>query len=159
VGWHSGGTATLRNPVYSDDGHHILVWIAKLADNKGVYSRDGQAISPHILSPDFDTDYIQCTQLPYTVRDTEASYFLKGAYREGDNLEVVELGLSLMPTHSIRARRDSKSRDLRPENTLTREQRGPRWEVAEIVLESVFLLREKQFVALTARFTALPPVN
>jgi hypothetical protein len=80
----------LRNPVYSDDSHHILLWAAALADNKGVYNQQGDLLSPHILDPEFDTDFIQCRSLPYAVQDYEASYFMKGAYRENDTLEITE---------------------------------------------------------------------
>ncbi len=85
------GTDSLRNPVYSDESHHILVWVAKLEDNKGVYDKEtGNRVQPHILDPSFDTDYIQCTSKPYSIRDTEANYFMKGAWKEGDLLEVDE---------------------------------------------------------------------
>jgi hypothetical protein len=88
-GTDKDGTDSLRNPVYSNDSHHILVWIAKLDDNKGIYDREtGKRTQPHILDPGFDTDYIQCTFQPYSVKDTEANYFMKGAWKEKDLLEV-----------------------------------------------------------------------
>lgn len=82
------GTSALLNPVYSDDNHHILVWAAALKDNSGQYDQDGNLISPTILDPAFDTTYIQCKSLPFSVGCTEAEYFMNGAYREGDLLQI-----------------------------------------------------------------------
>jgi hypothetical protein len=81
----------LANPVYSDDQHVILVWAAHLRDNMGVLDEQGNVVTPQILDPGFNTDFIKCNPNPYVVRDTEANYFLRGAYREFDTLEAVSV--------------------------------------------------------------------
>lgn len=88
------GSDALANPVYSDDQHHILVWAAHLEDNMGVYEKSGELVSPPLWSQgqmeDFNTEYLHCNNLPYVVRETEASYFQQGAYKEWDTLECLE---------------------------------------------------------------------
>jgi hypothetical protein len=81
----------LTNPVYSDDQHVILVWAAHLQDNMGEFDSAGNLLTPQILDPGFNTDYIRCNPKPYVIRDTEANYFLRGAYREFDTLETVSM--------------------------------------------------------------------
>lgn len=82
------GDGTLRNPVYWNEGHAILVWIALLEDNKGVYDAKSNLVSPDLLNPAFDTTYIQCNALPVVPRDHEAAYFQAGGFAEGDMLEA-----------------------------------------------------------------------
>jgi hypothetical protein len=87
------GSDALRNPVYSDDQGHILVWAALLRENTGVFDEQGNVVVKPLSPPlaDFDTDYIQCGALPYVVRKTEAEYFQLGAYKEWDLLECVSI--------------------------------------------------------------------
>ena len=87
-GTSQAGDGSYRNPVYSDDLHAILVWIALLEDNGGVFDTTGNQLCPNLLDPDFDTSYIQCHSLPVTTRDNEAVYFQKGAFTANDQLEV-----------------------------------------------------------------------
>jgi hypothetical protein len=82
------GDGSYRNPVYWTDGHAILVWIALLGDNGGVYDGAGNPVTPGILDPGFDTSHIQCRPLPIVPRDSEAAYFQHGALAENDQLEV-----------------------------------------------------------------------
>lgn len=92
------GTNSLRNPVYSDDQGHILVWAALLRDNTGVFDEKGNVIVKPLAPPlpgDFNTDYIQCSSLPFVVRNTEAEYFQLGAYQEWDALECVSVAHQL----------------------------------------------------------------
>jgi hypothetical protein len=69
------------NPVYSDNLHAILIWIALLEDNGGVLDSQGNQLCPNLLDPSFNTSYIQCHSLPVTTRDNEAVYFQKGGVR------------------------------------------------------------------------------
>jgi hypothetical protein len=92
------GTDSLLNPVYSDDQGHILVWVAHLQDNMGVYDRDGKQIVGPLWAPKeqeidqaYDTDHIHCNALPYVVRETESVYFQSGAYREWDAVEATKV--------------------------------------------------------------------
>lgn len=80
----------LANPVYVDteESGAILVWVATLKDNPGVRDGQGNLLTPHILNPSFDTQYINCRPLPVVPRDNEAAFFQKGAWAEGDTLEV-----------------------------------------------------------------------
>jgi len=82
------GNGSYLNPVYSDNLHAILIWIALLEDNGGVLDSQGNKLCPNLLDPSFNTSYIQCHSLPVTTRDNEAVYFQKGAFAANDQLEV-----------------------------------------------------------------------
>jgi hypothetical protein len=82
------GNGSYLNPVYSDNLHAILIWIALLEDNGGVLDSQGNELCPNLLDPNFNTSYIQCRSLPVTTRDNEAVYFQKGAFAPKDQLEV-----------------------------------------------------------------------
>lgn len=59
--------------MYADDQGHILVWVAPLRANTGVYDEQGNVVVKPLAPPfdgSFDTDYIQCAALPYVVRKT-----------------------------------------------------------------------------------------
>jgi hypothetical protein len=79
----------LKNPVYWDDGNSIMVWVALLSDNAGAYDKDGNQLTPQLLSQAFDNTYINCHYLPCVPRETEAAYRANGAYMEGDEVEVI----------------------------------------------------------------------
>lgn len=88
-GTENEGDGSLRNPVYFNDS--IFLWVATLSDNSGVRDAEGNLLAPHLLDPAFlqsKTEYIQCRPLPVVPRDHEAAYFQKGAFMEGDQLEV-----------------------------------------------------------------------
>lgn len=85
----NAGDGSLRNPVYTNEGKSILVWIATLRDNSGVVSPDGTLLAPTILDPSFipkSTPYIQCRPNPYITQENEAAYFQRGGLREGDTV-------------------------------------------------------------------------
>lgn len=79
---------SLANPVYWDEGHTTLVWIALLKDNQGAHDANSNLITPHILSDSFDNTYINCHAYPFVPRDTEAAYRAGGALAEGCEVEV-----------------------------------------------------------------------
>ena len=85
-GTSSEGDGSLRNPVYSDSMHSIIVWAALLKDNVGIVDSSGNKITTDILDPNFDTTYIVCNKLPFVPHDQEATYFQKGAFAEGDQV-------------------------------------------------------------------------
>ena len=87
-GTAQAGNGSYLNPVYSDNLHAILIWIALLEDNGGVLDSQGNQLCPNLLDPSFNTSYIQCHSLPVTTRDNEAVYFQKGAFAPNDQLEV-----------------------------------------------------------------------
>ena len=80
-GTSQAGNGSYLNPVYSDNLHAILIWIALLEDNGGVLDSQGNELCPNLLDPSFNTSYIQCRSLPVTTRDNEAVYFQKGCVR------------------------------------------------------------------------------
>lgn len=67
----------LVNPVRSKSGN-LLIWVAAVADNRGVVDSEGNQLTPHILHPDFDTAYIVCRSLPYLPAERQASLFQNG---------------------------------------------------------------------------------
>lgn len=89
-GTTSEGDGSLRNPVYSDSLHSIIVWSALLKDNTGLVDSKGNQITTSILDPQFDTTYIVCDKLPFVPHDQEATYFQKGALSEGDQITAVK---------------------------------------------------------------------
>jgi hypothetical protein len=82
----------LVNPVYSDTLNTVLVWIATIPDNPARYDDNGNVVNPMLLDPSFDSNYISCRKYPVTTSDTEAAYRTKGAWSEGDQLKVTEVG-------------------------------------------------------------------
>jgi hypothetical protein len=82
------GDGSFRNPAYWNDGNSILIWVALLEDNLGVFDKTGARICPDLLNPGFDSTYIQCRTLPVVPREHEAAYFQGGALAESDQLEV-----------------------------------------------------------------------
>lgn len=77
----------LSNPVYSKSTNSILVWVAKLSNNKP-YIKDNQQLNGNILEPGFDTNYIQCEQLPFIPAEAMQSMWSRGAYKENDTLVI-----------------------------------------------------------------------
>jgi hypothetical protein len=78
----------LVNPVYSQAYNSILVWVAALKDNQGIFDENGVQLCPDLNDPNFNTAYIQCKPLPVTPRAHEADYFSKGGWQEWDQIEV-----------------------------------------------------------------------
>jgi hypothetical protein len=71
---------TLKNPVFSRASNSILLWVAKLVNNRPNKSSG----NPDILDPGFNTDYIECELLPYIPEETQQSMWSRGVYQEGD---------------------------------------------------------------------------
>jgi hypothetical protein len=86
----SSGTSQtgLVNPVYSDSNNTVLVWIATISDNGPTYDSNGNMLNPDLLNPGFNTKYISCRSNPVTPSDNEATYRSKGAWSEGDQLNI-----------------------------------------------------------------------
>jgi hypothetical protein len=84
-------TAQLNNPVYDIDNQSILVWIALYTTNRAIRSPGSGIIVNPGLSEGldvFDTEYIQCESMPYTPNIDEHGYFMNGALKEGDPIQV-----------------------------------------------------------------------
>lgn len=83
----------LVNPVYDDEGHSIVVWVAMVSDNDAVTdpaTRD--IVNPSILTGpnSFNTDFIQCRSFPFGPGTNEANLFQNGGLREWELLSVNE---------------------------------------------------------------------
>lgn len=80
-------TDKLANPVYLETENTVLIWVATLDRNQGAF-KDGKRVCPDILNPGFDTNYINCRDYPYTIKQSEIEMYGGGVYKEGDQLEV-----------------------------------------------------------------------
>lgn len=84
------GGSPLANPVYDTASRSILVWVATVKDNPPRVDAETEVmVSPGLTDPAFSTDWIVCRPFPVTPRDSEAQYFQKGAFMEGDQLEIL----------------------------------------------------------------------
>lgn len=81
---------TIRNPVFSATEQTVLVWIATLDDNQGVYAKDGTPLTPDLLYPGFDTRYIRCRVLPVSPVESQDQFYQQGRLKEWDQLLVLE---------------------------------------------------------------------
>lgn len=73
---------TVANPVYTKAHRSILVWVAKLINNRP-RKKEGQVTSD-LLDPGYPTKYLACELHPYSVQETQASIWGRGAYKEED---------------------------------------------------------------------------
>jgi hypothetical protein len=97
----STSSTGLVNPVYSSALNTVLVWIAAVSDNIPTTDSQGNVLNPALLSPGFDTNYINCRSNPVTPSDNESVYRSKGAWAEGDQLTVQLTGTQqTIPTDS-----------------------------------------------------------
>lgn len=81
---------SLRNPVFLPSQGTILVWVAALDDNQGVYGPNGDYLTPDIQHPAFDTQYIRCRPYPVTPGMNQAAFYQQGRFKEGDRLLVMD---------------------------------------------------------------------
>ena len=87
-GEQDDGTKPLANPVYDEASNSILEWSAAFKDIGPTLGPSGNLLSPDILDPSFSSDWLQCKQVPFTPRDSEAQYFQKGCLMGGDQIEI-----------------------------------------------------------------------
>lgn len=90
-GTNNEGDKSLRNPAYLDDGKITLVWIATLRDNSGLRDKADNQVTPSILDPAFNTEYIHCRKYPYIPAQHEAEYRQNGALKEGDRVAAITI--------------------------------------------------------------------
>lgn len=110
------GSKPLANPVYDTGSKSILVWIATVKDNPPrVDASTGKVVSPGLLDQDFSSDWIVCRQFPVAPRDTEAQYFQKGAFMEGDQVEVL-----FVPQQQVVSDSEGNSKAINVAGTATK---------------------------------------
>jgi hypothetical protein len=83
-------SAPLNNPVYDDSSQSIIVWAATYSTNRAILDTSGVMVNPSLdqgLNV-FDTTYIQCEPLPFSPNADEHGYFLNGALKEGDSIQI-----------------------------------------------------------------------
>ena len=78
----------LVNPVHSQQDGAVLVWVATLDDNQGMTDHTGAELTPDILDPGFDTEYIVCRSLPFVPDAGQAAYNQAGVFKEMNRLLV-----------------------------------------------------------------------
>jgi hypothetical protein len=84
-------TSPLNNPVYDSDSQSVLVWTALYMINRAIRDNvSGAVVNPGLNEglDVFDTNYIQCELMPYSPNTDEHGYFLNGAFKEGDPIQV-----------------------------------------------------------------------
>lgn len=107
------GSSPLSNPVYDTASNSILIWVATVKDNPPkVDPVSGSMVSPGLIDPSFSTDYIVCRPFPVAPRDSEAQYFQKGAFMQGDQLEIL-----LVPQQQITTSADGDSQAINVSGT------------------------------------------
>lgn len=111
-GQSDDGSQPLANPVYDTSSNSILVWVATVKDNPPRVDDNGIVATPGLLDPSFSTDWIVCRPFPVAPRDSEAQYFQKGAFMEGDQLEIL-----LAPQQQIVTDADGDSQALNVSGT------------------------------------------
>ena len=89
TGSDDDSSGQLVNPVHSQQDGAVLVWVATLDDNQGITDPDtGEELTPDLLDPGFDTQYIVCQPLPFVPDAAQAAYNQSGVFKEMDRLLV-----------------------------------------------------------------------
>lgn len=85
-------TTPLQNPVLDTDGATVLVWTALFAPNRAKLDVNGNLINPNLSDGQsgYDTNYIICEQYPYTPNVDEHGYYLNGALKEWEPIQVTQ---------------------------------------------------------------------
>lgn len=85
-------TTPLQNPVLDTDGATVLVWTALFAPNRAKLDVNGNLVNPNISDGEsgYDTNYIVCEQYPYTPNVDEHGYYLNGALKEWEPVQVTQ---------------------------------------------------------------------
>jgi hypothetical protein len=89
TGSDDDSSGQLVNPVHSAEDGAVLVWVALIDDNQGVDDPvTDEELTPDILDPDFDSQYIVCQTLPFVPDVHQAAYNQGGVFKEGNRLLV-----------------------------------------------------------------------